>query len=103
MTEPRTAPPPARRSRGGKLLVGCIALAVVALGVFALYAWASLHISYSEGDRAGYLQKFSHKGWICKTWEGELAMVNFPGSMPEIFLFTVRDDAVASRLNAALG
>ncbi|HYU33555.1 MAG TPA: hypothetical protein VEW48_15480 [Thermoanaerobaculia bacterium] len=103
MTEPQTTPSPARRSRGGKLLFGCIALVVVGLGVFALYAWSALHISYSEGDRAGYLQKFSRKGWICKTWEGELAMVNLPGAMPEIFAFTVRDDAVAARLNESLG
>jgi len=103
MTLPQTSPPPARRSRGGKLLFGCIALVVVVLGVFALYAWAALHISYSEGDRAGYLQKFSRKGWICKTWEGELAMVNLPGAMPEVFAFTVRDDAVAARLNESLG
>ena len=97
-----TAPPPARRT-GRRLLLGLIALIVVVLGVLALYTWAALHISYSEGDRAGYVQKFSRKGWICKTWEGELAMVNLPGAMPEIFAFTVRDDAVAARLNETLG
>jgi hypothetical protein len=60
-------------------------------------------VSYSNGERAGYVQKFSRKGWVCKTWEGELAMVSLPGSMPEIFRFTVRDDAVAARLNASIG
>ncbi len=103
MIPTQTAPPPARRSAGRKLLLGFFALIVVVLGVIVLYAWAALHISYSEGDRAGYVQKFSRKGWICKTWEGELAMVNMPGSMPEIFAFTVRDDAVAARLNETLG
>ncbi len=98
-----TAPPPARRSAGRKLLLGLIGLIIVVFGAFALYTWAALRISYSEGDRAGYVQKFSRKGWICKTWEGELAMVNLPGAMPEIFAFTVRDDAVADRLNETLG
>src|SRR2546426_7342194 len=52
---------------------------------------------------AGYVQKFSKKGWICKTWEGELAMVALPGAMPEMFYFTVRHDSVAALVNAALG
>ena len=103
MTTAPTAPPPARRRTGRRLLLGLIVLIFILLGVFALYTWASLSISYSEGDRAGYVQKFSRKGWICKTWEGELAMVNMPGAMPEIFAFTVRDEAVAAKLNETLG
>src|SRR6202047_5587437 len=85
-----------RRSRWPWLLV---ALLVLAGAGFALYAWATLAYSYSSGERAGYVQKFSHKGWLCKTWEGELAMVNLPGAMPEIFRFTRRDGAGAARLN----
>lgn len=103
MTTTPTAPPPARRSAGRRILLGLIALIAAVLAVVALYIWAALHISYSEGDRAGYVQKFSRKGWLCKTWEGELAMVNLPGAMPEVFAFTVRDDAVADRLNETLG
>ena len=67
------------------------------------YTWFTLTWSYSSGERAGYLQKFSSKGWLCKTWEGELQMIPVPGSTPEKFLFTVRDEAVAQRLNAAVG
>ncbi|RPH55277.1 hypothetical protein EHM82_05585 [bacterium] len=78
-------------------------LLVVAILLFALYVWIALSLDYSEGERAGYVQKFSRKGWICKTWEGELAMVNLPGAMPEIFRFTVRDDAVAERINQNMG
>jgi hypothetical protein len=78
-----------------------VPLIAVLLGV--LWTWFALNWSYSEGERAGVLQKFSRKGWICKTWEGELAMVNLPGAMPEVFAFTVRDDAVATRLNETLG
>ncbi|HEV2854603.1 MAG TPA: hypothetical protein VHC97_17540 [Thermoanaerobaculia bacterium] len=76
---------------------------LVALLLFALYVWMALKYNYSEGERAGYVQKFSRKGWLCKTWEGELAMVNLPGTMPQIFQFSVRDDAVAQRLNNTLG
>lgn len=102
-TATTTAPPPARRRTGRRLLLGLIALVVLVAGIFALYTWATLTISYSEGDRAGYVQKFSRKGWICKTWEGELAMVNLPGTMPEVFAFTVRDGQVATQINQSLG
>jgi len=74
-----------------------------ALVLFALYVWVAWSFTYSEGERAGYVQKFSKKGWICKTWEGELAMANLPGAMPEIFYFTVRDDAAAAGINQAMG
>jgi hypothetical protein len=63
----------------------------------------ALNWSYSSGERAGFLQKVSHKGWICKTWEGELSLVAMPGSAPEKFLFTVRDEAVAQKVSAAAG
>ena len=71
--------------------------------LFALYIWLALTWTYSTGERAGYVQKFSKKGWICKTWEGELAMVSLPGTMPEKFYFTVRTDSIAARINASLG
>ena len=71
--------------------------------LFALYIWGALTFTYSSGERAGFVQKFSRKGWICKTWEGELAMVNLPGAMPQIFEFTVRDPKVAEKLNASVG
>jgi hypothetical protein len=87
-------------SRTKLIIAGAIAVPIV---LFALYTWWSLTWSYSKGDRAGYVQKFSQKGWICKTWEGELAMVSIPGTMPEKFYFTVRDDSVAHLINAAMG
>lgn len=79
------------------------ALIVVPLVLFAVYTWVVLNWSYSSGDRAGYVQKFSKKGWLCKTWEGELAMVNMPGTLSEKFYFTVHDDAVADKINKSLG
>lgn len=71
--------------------------------LFVLYTWLVLSWSFSEGERAGYVQKFSHKGWLCKTWEGELAMINMPGTLTEKFIFTVSDDAVAKKINASFG
>mgnify|MGYP004701397199 CR=1 FL=1 len=72
--------------------------------IFAgLYLLFVLNWSYSEGERLGYVQKFSKKGWICKTWEGELAMFPVVAMQAEKFLFTVRDEAVAARLNQNMG
>ncbi|HEX5637815.1 MAG TPA: hypothetical protein VFY78_12045 [Gammaproteobacteria bacterium] len=71
--------------------------------LFALYVAAVLNWSYSQGERAGYVQKFSQKGWVCKTWEGELAMVSMPGTLSEKFLFSVRDDSVAEKVNKSMG
>jgi hypothetical protein len=80
-------------------------LSLVLIGLVGLSActWAMLNRSYATGERAGYVQKFSKKGFICKTWEGELAMVSMPGTIAEKFFFTVRDEAVAQKLNANLG
>jgi hypothetical protein len=69
----------------------------------AAYVWATLSWSYSSGERAGWVQKLSRKGWICKTWEGEMAMVSMPGAIPEKFHFTVRNDAVAWEINGVMG
>jgi hypothetical protein len=71
-------------------------LLVLAL-LFCLYTWLVLTWSYSAGERAGYVQKFSKKGWVCKTWEGELAMINMPGTLSEKFNFTVHDEAVVKK------
>lgn len=79
-----------------------IALLVLVL-LAAVYFWAVLSWSYSTGERAGWVQKLSDKGWLCKTWEGELALVSLPGSVPEKFYFTIRDDAVAEQLVQVMG
>jgi hypothetical protein len=97
-----TATPPPRR-RGRKAGVFLVLILILAILLFAAYVWTALHYNYSDGERAGYVQKFSRKGWICKTWEGELAMANLPGTMPQIFTFSVRDGAVADRINKSLG
>ena len=84
-----------------KRLLLFTALGTVAL--VALYLWAASSFSYSSGERAGYVQKFSKKGWVCKTWEGELAMATLPGTLPEVFAFTLHDDALAGEVNKLVG
>jgi hypothetical protein len=76
---------------------------LVAVLLFALYTWLALTWNFATGERAGYVQKLSNKGWLCKTWEGELLLVAMPGTMPEKFFFTVREDAVAERINRSMG
>ena len=76
-----------------------VLLALLGVGYTAFV----LAFSYSSGDRAGVLQKFSRKGWICKTWEGELAMTTVPGVAPVLWQFSVRDDKVADDVRHALG
>lgn len=79
-----------------------ITLTVLAL-LAAAWVWITLHWSYADGERAGYVQKLSRKGWLCKTWEGEIAMVTMPGAIPDKFEFTVRDDVVAQKINGLAG
>ncbi len=100
--KPATIPPaPSRpKRRWGLQFLSLLVLAV--LGA-AGWAWITLTWNYSEGDRAGVLQKFSRKGWLCKTWEGELAQYVVPGLSPQIWSFTVRDPAVAAQLADHLG
>jgi hypothetical protein len=75
----------------------------LALALFAGYTWLMLHWSYSQGERAGYVQKLSKSGWLCKTWEGEMAMVTMPGTVSEKFYFTVPDDAVSAKIDESVG
>jgi hypothetical protein len=90
-------------SKAPKIFRTLVFIMVGAVALFALYIYIALNWSYSTGERAGFLQKVSNKGWICKTWEGELSLVAMPGAAPEKFLFTVRDDAIAQKVSAAAG
>lgn len=81
-----------------------VVLPVVAIAaVVGVYLWAALSWSYSSGERAGWVQKLSNKGWICKTWEGELALVSVPGTTPEKFSFTIWDETVANQVTQVMG
>ena len=83
-----------------KWLLGIVFSAVALL---AAYTWLMLNWNYSTGERAGYVQKLSRKGWVCKTWEGEMALVSLPGTVSEKFEFSVRDDAIAAQINESVG
>ena len=100
---PAPAPAPPRRHwwhHWKLILVGALAAPALA---FALYTLVALKWTYSEGERAGTLTKFSHKGWLCKTWEGELMQPTAPGVPPTLWAFTVRNDSVAAAVNGGLG
>lgn len=95
------APAPRRKRHWGLILIGVF----VVLPIAALILWTAIALnwSYSEGRRVGFVQKFSEKGWVCKTWEGELAMTPVPGAVPEKFQFSVRDDSVAHQIQRLMG
>lgn len=76
---------------------------IVPVALFGLYTWAALNWVYSTGERAGYVQKFSEKGYICKTFEGELVLVSMPGTQAEKFMFTVKDKTLVEKINSSLG
>jgi hypothetical protein len=84
-------------------MIRLILALLVAAGLAALYFFVAVNWSYSSGERAGWVQKLSKKGWLCKTWEGELALVSLPGSAVEKFYFTVHDDQVAQRITRLVG
>ena len=90
-------------SKAPKIFRTLVFILAGAVALFALYIYIALNWSYSTGERAGFLQKVSKKGWICKTWEGELSLVAMPGAAPEKFHFTVRDEAIAQKVSAAAG
>jgi len=93
---------PAHKKRNKALIILLILILVPAV-VIALWIWVALGYSYSNGQRAGYLQKISKKGWLCKTWEGEIAMTPLPGATPQYFSFTVRNDSLARVLEENAG
>jgi hypothetical protein len=86
-----------------KPLTILLTLVLVALLGFTGYVWLALNWSYSSGERAGLLQKFSRKGWVCKTWEGELLLTSMPGAIPEKFEFSVRDESIVDELQRNAG
>ena len=100
-----SVPPPAQpgfaRRHWGKLTL--LVLVGLPLTGFALWSAIALSYTYSSGTRTGYVQKISKKGWLCKTWEGEIAMATAPGVSPRIFTFTIRSDSLASALEQDMG
>lgn len=96
-------PAPAPSKWRHRLRIALALIVVVPVVSFAFFTWSALHWSFSQGERSGVLQKFSRNGWVCKTWEGELAMTTVPGSAPVLWDFTVRDDSVAAVVSEMVG
>jgi hypothetical protein len=90
-----------RKRRWGAILFGIFVIVPILL--ITLWTTLTLNWTYSRGERAGFIQKFSQKGWVCKTWEGEIAMVNMPGAAQERFAFSVRNDSVAQAITRLMG
>jgi len=86
-----------------KVLLSLFGTLGLVIAICLGYVWVALHWSFSEGERVGYIQKISQKGWVVKTWEGELQMMPVPGAVPEKFFFSIRDDAIAQKLNGFVG
>ena len=100
---PTAAAPAPVKKKHNKLLIILLSVLLMPVVIIALWIWVSLGYTYSTGERAGYIQKISKKGWICKTWEGEIAMTPLPGATPQIFSFTVRNDSIAHVLEEYAG
>jgi hypothetical protein len=94
------------RGRIGRWLMMLLVLVVVGC---ALWTWLTLSWAFADGDRAGVLQKFVRRGWVCKTQEGEIALYYGGGPYmgasisPQLWDFSVRDKAVAAELAKAVG
>ena len=94
------------RGRFGRWLTILLLLVIVGTG---LWTWLTLAWAYAEGERAGVLQKFVRRGWVCKTREGEIALYYGggqylgSGASPQLWDFSVRDNSVAEDLSKAVG
>ena len=98
---PASPKPSWKRKHWRKITI--VLLVIVPTVLFAGWTWITLNYAYLKEERPGYVQKLSERGWLCKTWEGELAMTNLPGAMPEIFRFSVRNDSLAKVIEKNLG
>lgn len=103
MTSPDAAPAAPAKPKRRRWPVVVATLLLVPLLLFGIYTFFVVSWSYSEGERAGTLQKFSKKGWLCKTWEGELALYVVGGVAPQIWYFTVRDESIVRNMSNAVG
>lgn len=89
------------RRNWGKITI----LAILGVPALMLAVWTAgaMLYTYSDGDRAGYVQKMSRKGWLCKTWEGTLYTDIARGFRADSFNFTVRSDSIARMMDSLSG
>ena len=87
-----------------RLLIVVVVLLVLALGL----TYLAFNVSYSSGERAGTVSKFSHRGYVFKTYEGDLNVGGFSGNTgnltPQIWSFSVENgqDSIAKKLEGAM-
>ncbi|HSB54679.1 MAG TPA: hypothetical protein VLD58_09995 [Gemmatimonadales bacterium] len=103
MTTPDAAPAPPPSRRLPKLRTVLILALVIPVVLLSIYTWLALHWDYSNGYRSGLLQKFSQKGWLCKTDEGELWQSVVTNVAPNVWYFTVRDPNIKQALDTLVG
>lgn len=97
--EPEATPAAAGRRRWPVVLAAVIVIPIL---LSIIYTGFVLTWAYSDGERSGQLYKFSRKGWLCKTWEGELNITP-TAAAPTIWHFTVRDEAIVPEITAMIG
>lgn len=81
---------------------------VIIVLILALLFWWLYYYTYSTGNRTGLLQKFSYKGNIFKTYEGDIILFNIQGGggtslSSEKFSFSVTSERVAKQLDNLQG
>lgn len=101
---PPVTPP---RRRGIFMRIGCITTLVLLLGL-GVFAWWRYYYTYSDGNRFGLLQKFSRRGNLFKTYEGEMILSSVKGNQgvtiaSEKFFFSVTNETVAQKMAALQG
>lgn len=76
--------------------------------IVTIFVYWKYFYTFSDGYRAGLLQKFSHKGNVIKTYEGEMILSSVSSNMnvalaSEKFLFSVTDNKLAQKLDTIQG
>lgn len=85
------------------LRIGIVLLLIAIFGP-AVWTYGALHFAYSTGERVGFVQKISQKGWLCKTYEGTMTMIAVPGQVaPPEFQFTVPDKVIYDKIQSFAG
>jgi hypothetical protein len=84
-----------------KFLIWMVIILFLLSGTFVYWKY---YFTYSEGNRAGLLQKFSYRGNIFKTYEGELVLSSVESNKnvalaSEKFFFSVQDKNLANKLS----
>ncbi len=93
-------------SIGESILSGKSYLWVIAFVIFIIFATTTASENYSEGERIGFVTKFSHKGRFWKSWEGELNLTQTGMNTSSLYDFSIDNDneskAVVAMIDSAV-